>query len=237
MASISDVAEISSCDLEMGESDSIPNGTAVADNQNTISLTFPNDTIMCPICMEGLKDPIFKLTCGHEFCKKCVSDYVVSSVSSGNSDFGCVYMNGGPGAYKMCAAKFDDETMADLLKHDAKMDKKYLRFKFLRDKKNGRECPKCEHLQLGSETSNAIICDICGNNYCYIHGGAHSGKTCEQYEDDIADETKATNDLLTQNSKSCPGCGIYVSKTAGCNHMKVIHVIIKILAVIIDIFL
>lgn len=176
---------------------------------------------LCPICMDTVKEPVFKLACGHIFCQDCVTSYVTSAVTSGQSDFGCVFVTGEPGAFKICGHKFSDEAMQILLKSDQETERRYLRFKFFRDNRHGRECPNCEHLQIGKEKQNQMICAKCSCEYCFLHGGAHNGKTCAEYEDSIAEETKSTNILLNEDSKPCPGCGIYVSKVAGCNHMKV----------------
>ena len=175
----------------------------------------------CPICMDALKDPIFQLTCGHALCEECVISYVTASVGAGTIDPGCVYVSGDPGAFTMCGEKYSEEVISSLLQSDTTTLAKYSRLKFLRENKNGRECPKCEHLQIGKENNHEMVCDVCAHTYCFIHGGAHTGKTCEAYEEEVAEETSATNELLERNSKPCPGCGIYVSKSSGCNHMKV----------------
>lgn len=45
-------------------------------------------------------------------------------------------------------------------------------------------------------------------------------ETCAQYEKQVAEETRASQRLISTTAKPCPGCGIPVEKVAGCNHMK-----------------
>jgi hypothetical protein len=188
---------------------------------------------MCPICMDNIApDDAFRSTCGHEFCRECAVGYVTSNVNDGNTELGCAYIIVKAPTFKTCNAKFSDKTVMNLLKDNKKVEQKFLRFNFFKNNLNGRECPACGHFQTGGEgiesstdagatQNNEMVCDACQNTYCFIHGGAHANKTCDEYEAGIAHETQATDDLLSSNSKKCPGCGIYVSKTSGCNHMKV----------------
>lgn len=214
-----DISETINKDDATDSPESKPSGPLSPDGGDVDGVTEVSKT--CLICMGALAEPVFKLTCGHEFCEECVHGYITASVSAGTIDPGCVFVSGEPGAFVTCREKYSEEAIAELLQNDSKTLEKYSRFKFLRENKSGRECPKCEHLQIGQESNHEMVCEVCAHTYCFVHGGAHTDRTCAAYEEEIAVETSATNDLLERNSKPCPGCGIYVSKSSGCNHMKV----------------
>ena len=58
---------------------------------------------------------------------------------------------------------------------------KYLRFKANKENPNNRDCPKCNKLILADESTPEIICDECGENFCFFHGNAHTGSSCQAY--------------------------------------------------------
>ena len=73
------------------------------------------------------------------------------------------------------------------------------------------------------EQSNLVVCENveCGTVYCFQHALAHpSTMTCEEYEKSIATSVKASTNIIESTSKPCPNCGIRITKSDGCNHMK-----------------
>jgi hypothetical protein len=180
---------------------------------------------VCQICIDNVHHP-FQLKCGHQFCRSCLSEYSKVKIQEGESDILCCFIvetlsDGQKNPYKYCNSKFPEDIVLELQSDDAEVVAKYQRFKFFRENPNGRECPQCCYLQIGSPKNPKIVCEKCSNEFCFLHGGAHNGKTCSEFEQSIAVETASTNEVLLQTSKPCPGCGIQISKTAGCNHMKV----------------
>jgi hypothetical protein len=63
-------------------------------------------------------------------------------------------------------------------------------------------------------------CTGCHARFCFMHSGAHVGRSCAEYIDSIAGEERQSAALLGE-SKPCPGrgCGALIYKSEGCNHM------------------
>ncbi|EME41140.1 hypothetical protein DOTSEDRAFT_55051 [Dothistroma septosporum NZE10] len=91
--------------------------------------------------------------------------------------------------------------------------------------------PTCESGQLNTQNGNYMECDTslggCGYKQCLLHKVPwHAGETCPQYEHRVsgrkaAEEEAATNAMLDEVSKICPGknCGWRIQKSTGCDHM------------------
>jgi hypothetical protein len=176
----------------------------------------------CQICLDEPQQP-FELPCHHSFCTACLGSYIESKVVNGQTDISCIYIsNDSP---KPCAEAVTEQIVSDVLgtggDHGLTILLKYERFRYMDKHSNARECPKCGFMQLGSDAERRMTCSGCNCVYCYVHSGAHPDITCEQYEASIQTETDATNITLKQISKPCPGCGLHVAKSGGCNHMKV----------------
>ena len=216
-----------------------------------------------------------------------------SSVTADQTSSQSQSQSQGKSKVQFCGAVIAMMEVADILVNKPVILQKYTRFKFLKEKPHGRECPQCGHLQLhrphplhpdpdeedkeeeerekgeGDAVSepvalsishvlsavstglepptptlppppppppllspvhkeahchpNAMICELpeCGTAYCFQHALAHPPTvSCEDYELSIASSVQASREAILLISKPCPGCGIYVSKTDGCNHMK-----------------
>lgn len=76
-----------------------------------------------------------------------------------------------------------------------------------------------------------FVCPLCGKNNCIKCKVIHEGKTCQEYFYEVnADARKTRDDGLTEaqlkelirlkQAMPCPGCGVIIQKTTGCNHMK-----------------
>ena len=71
-----------------------------------------------------------------------------------------------------------------------------------------------------TDEQNMMTCEHCDTHYCFTHGGAHLARTCSEYTASIAGEVRATEEVVSSISKPCPGCGLAIEKTGGCNHMQ-----------------
>jgi hypothetical protein len=124
-----------------------------------------------------------------------------------------------------CKVTICEEDIAALLQSEENHNlwNKYERFKFFKLNPTARECPQCNHRQFGgSVDSPQMVCEAqgCGKEYCYVHAGAHTGKTCVEYEASVAAETSQSNALIQSSSKPCPVCQMPITKDGGCNHIK-----------------
>lgn len=71
-------------------------------------------------------------------------------------------------------------------------------------------------------TIPVVKCQSCLTEFCYFHSNAHTGQTCEQYNEKTAELDRVNVEYANQtlHSKQCPTCGILVSKEGGCNQIK-----------------
>jgi len=64
-----------------------------------------------------------------------------------------------------------------------------------------------------------MACGACGAQFCYFHSNAHPGRSCEEYQRQVAKEERIMMDGALRGTKPCPICGIATEKLSGCNHM------------------
>jgi hypothetical protein len=83
------------------------------------------------------------------------------------------------------------------------------------------ECPRCKKSVPGSASApRDTVCGSCGLHFCFLHGLAHSAEeTCDAYLQRLATTDVASQKALAKDGLQCPSCGLWVSKTGGCNHM------------------
>jgi hypothetical protein len=62
-------------------------------------------------------------------------------------------------------------------------------------------------------------CHACGTQFCYYHSNAHTGRTCEEYREEIEKLDRLAETGAMKGSKACPKCGIMTDRTGGCQHM------------------
>lgn len=80
--------------------------------------------------------------------------------------------------------------------------------------------PQQVPMQQKRPTPHIVNCHECDTEFCYFHSNAHTGRTCEEYEEQqrVVDEKSA--EYLREHSKCCPKCGMNVQKMDGCNQMQ-----------------
>ncbi len=89
--------------------------------------------------------------------------------------------------------------------------------------------PACGSGQVHDAIENGnsmMICNACGAATCVTHNVPwHGGQTCHQYERAHQTGSAAreaaihTEGLRSLGFQDCPGCGVTVEKTAGCDHI------------------
>jgi hypothetical protein len=84
--------------------------------------------------------------------------------------------------------------------------------------------PPPPSVQLLKSTTPCVTCPTCNTNYCYFHSNAHAFGTsaCIAYHNNSIESDRINQEYVSQtlHAKSCPTCGIAVSKEGGCNQMK-----------------
>jgi len=181
----------------------------------------PRDSeFFCSICLNNVeRKEQAKLCCEHEFCHKCVEEYVNLEIKEARVlDVHC------PG-YKPdgtpCDAPISPHDIKSIV--DAKTFERYERFVMMKRDPNYVSCPKCNHLQHGNRRAPAMVCESkeCAVQFCFVHSLAHPGETCKQYLGRNKKTFQESEEFVSKHTVKCPAmcCGAPITKSSGCNHM------------------
>ena len=200
----------------------------------------------CYVCYGSIdpSDRIVLPDCGHVYCRSCIVRYLTVTTVDGQVHPTCFYPLDTPSIYNedvgkvspKCNVQISSNVIQGIMisNNDEILLKKYNRFLFIKENLHARECPRCDHIQIWNEKlvpidvntieverklDYKIVCDSCDYEYCYQHGGAHEGETCDIYIQSVEKELVLSNEFIALSSKPCPGCRILLSKSSGCNHM------------------
>ena len=165
----------------------------------------------CDICYEESPEKDFRgLSCKHEFCKDCLSDFLMTNIKDGNVlKIPCMHAG--------CTETYEDD---DVRKFGSKeIYEKYLHFKLNINvdlNPNLMWCPNPEcnrYIEKGGRFQKTKTCE-CGQTICLKCGLLnHPGQKCGGIDQEFLDWKKSNK------CKFCPKCGIPSYKFDGCNHM------------------
>lgn len=177
-------------------------------------------TYYCHMCLEYQpilddKNNTQLVNCGHRYCTVCLSEYLQNSINNGQVRPLCFNLlpNNKP-----CNSPMTENEILKLIPE--KSQKKYYKFKANKENENNRQCPKCDHTQLGTPDVPSMTCDNCGAEYCFSHGDAHQDSDCATYDRKHRQEEKRSCAIIAKRCKPCPECKGRINKNGGCNHMK-----------------
>eukprot|EP00478_Filoreta_tenera_P000195 GABV01000195.1.p1 GENE.GABV01000195.1~~GABV01000195.1.p1 ORF type:complete len:408 (+),score=147.75 GABV01000195.1:422-1645(+) len=179
--------------------------------------------IECPQCMDDVDaSETFCLKCGHQSCKGCWKDYLVSRAAQADAvDTRCNFYQ--------CKLKVPASVFKMFL--DPPDFDKYRKFSlrsYVERSRNLRWCPApncqfcCEYSDGGARE---ILCK-CGFFFCFKCGEeSHRPATCDDAASwRIKSNSEAENvTWIIANTKACPKCNIQIEKNQGCNHMTCRH--------------
>jgi hypothetical protein len=169
----------------------------------------------CSICMSSAR--LLELSCGHRFCRECLSGWFASQISS--QRFLCACPARGCGrlaSFHEIAASLTDEAVR------ARFESLVLQCA-VSSEPDFRWCQRCSSGGfLSSSDCSEVECVDCGHRFCAVclAAGAHPGLTCEQrceVDEDLADLKNERWKL--KNSKPCPKCSCLIQRNGGCSHM------------------
>ena len=80
----------------------------------------------------------------------------------------------------LCDATISTKDILNIISISSDLAKKFEFFKFTKENIDGRECPTCSNLQICSPLKPSIICENCGDVYCFFHSKAHPNMSCEE---------------------------------------------------------
>ncbi|KAF9531698.1 hypothetical protein CPB83DRAFT_881309 [Crepidotus variabilis] len=170
----------------------------------------------CCICLDGFTSPdYFQIPfCEHTFCKVCLLTYVVGKLDERQFPITC----------PMCTTESKQILITEDVLEELELsehDKDNLLESQLLQYSVPITCPHCKHTMRVDRTEYAseglVSCPLprCGYRWC---------KSCEKEapRSEVLHRCKDKKlDKLARKKgwKYCPGCGVLVEKTVGCNHM------------------
>lgn len=186
----------------------------------------------CQICLEPRPEAGSKLPCGHQFDSECLLSWFSAGISEGRVEFRCPYDPAHDeltvdSDLPVCDAEIPGGLVEAVLQQygereggtDRSLAARYRRFVALRADPGLRDCPRCgELVSGGSAAAPALSCGACGSKFCWTHAGAHAGRTCADYEAATAPDAAAAEAAMrAAGFRPCPGCGVRVAKSGGCD--------------------
>ncbi len=176
----------------------------------------------CPICFDDVERPedgFRSLSCGHKFCRACMSDNLTTQVGEARVlDIHC------PGS--KCDALLSYPVIRALV--DARTFARYEELTFLaalNTDPNVRWCPAkdCHNAVVNEDPLNTkkIVCSRCSHAFCFdCNNDWHIG-TCEDFERWRVENGQVDQQFTKwkkDNTKPCPNCKALIQKNSGCNH-------------------
>jgi hypothetical protein len=137
----------------------------------SISRLGQTETFYCGICLSyETIDEAFVLTkCNHRFCKDCLAGWLGFEIQNGKvKDMTCPFKDIECGVD--CQSPFHEDDIQELVSQEN--FEKFQRFTFMKNDKNARACPKCDHLQIGRPRRPLMSCENCSHEYCFVHSDA-----------------------------------------------------------------
>jgi len=190
----------------------------------------------CPICYEEILPSLNDVSaiavlsgCGHRFCRLCISQHCEYSVTDRNIPIPCPHY----GSLVPCNEVISDVQVHAFLcsdqdtNHNGKSCQlsstwnKYQRFQQIRRDPFLAACPKCNSLVSSALGIHILKC-TCGHAFCSLHGDAHQGMSCEEFQK--ARQTSSREEILSSAAvkkftKPCSHCNVPIEKEAGCDHI------------------
>ncbi|CAB4464665.1 hypothetical protein RhiirA5_452829 [Rhizophagus irregularis] len=177
----------------------------------------------CQICFELLPRHLFlqvTADCNHELdvCKLCVDKHIQAQLESkGNIEICCPSSG--------CKKELQHRDIKRIASKQA--FERYDKLMLTQTLSKLPEFRWCKNSRCGAgqinfegDASPIMTCESCGQKYCYTHDVPwHKGLTCSEYNNRKLGEDKATKSLLERETKSCPKCGVRITKNGGCDHM------------------
>ncbi|XP_063402504.1 uncharacterized protein LOC134686725 [Mytilus trossulus] len=182
-----------------------------------------NEEHQCAICFMEIEDgEMYRLeSCGHPFCKTCIVPQLESAV--GNSDFPlecCKESCGELWSWKDIT-KLSLQSGMTINNVVNRATSSYI----ARNSKKYKYCtsPECPSVYRVTKMINEFSCGECGVRICTAcHAQSHDGLSCDNMKE-LKEDTSGIAIWLRKdpkNRKLCPGCGLPIERSFGCDHME-----------------
>lgn len=195
----------------------------------------------CEICFEEWADhdpdrwPWRSACPNHRYCSTCLVGFLCEKISTHDVlDITCP----GPG----CLVEMKAQDVRRILNNQSTKESvvtpteeaaeeegtpgqlaKYETLLALAENPRSAACPLCATVSVpAGRRSHAVECTGCGLEFCAIHGDAHLGRSCRQFEKATRKATRANEKFIARTNKiaPCPRCRVNIEKNAGCPHMR-----------------
>ena len=169
----------------------------------------------CPVCFNEVVSPI-RLSCGHTWCKSCLSNYLLASVDNKMFPLTCL------GNEATCSQPLSITVARDILPandFDAVANASFTAYLYAHTE-DFYYCPTADCSQIYRATAQDTIlqCPSCLVRICpKCHVEAHDGISCAQR--DVGGEELFHKWMEAHDVKVCPGCKTSIERIAGCNHI------------------
>lgn len=180
----------------------------------------------CPVCMEPAEPPLVKTSCGHTYCKTCITGFIKATINGRKFPISCFHSSGD--GTTACDTPLSISIIQDVL---SKADSdQLLEISFsvhVQARPNEYAycpTPDCPTVYVVTPTGALFTCNQCLLGICTAcKTAAHHGQTCAQYKTAIdiaaAGESQFQEWKRRAGVKSCPKCNADIEKNDGCNHM------------------
>ena len=174
----------------------------------------------CLTCYEEKNDNFYSLSCGHQFCSDCWTEYLKEKLKTPLSA-----LNAKCPQYK-CTCSVGEEVYKKYITDKNLLEKldKAIYKNFINRNEDFKQCPNSHchyYVKSNNHTAREIKCK-CGTTYCFkCSKETHRPCSCEMIEkwNNLNDNTKNDEKWIQANTKECPHCHQKIEKSKGCNYM------------------
>ncbi|KIJ52355.1 hypothetical protein M422DRAFT_776039 [Sphaerobolus stellatus SS14] len=176
----------------------------------------------CAICLEPQDDMIVVNGCQHDLCRDCMQGYVVSKL--GTEDTAPEY----PILCPCCVADRREEEpseIPDAVIKDLNLSREQrARLERLRIDQVAInvECLLCQRpvpVDLQDYRATKVLACPTGCGYTWCKDCQDSAVFTEEHTCNVEIDAATRRAIRREGLKNCPGCGVLVERTEGCNHM------------------
>lgn len=146
--------------------------------------------------------------CGHGFCTPCVDRWISMEIKAKRVPIGC--------PFRRCNMTLHHADVLGLLaQHRVLLDEYRSLF---------TNCPNCKSALPARHDQGLIHCPHCVKWICLNCKTCHENLTCDEMRK-LCSTDREAGDLETvmlarqKGWKRCPGCGFFVERISGCNHV------------------
>jgi ariadne-1 len=174
----------------------------------------------CLTCFEDKNDDFYCLSCGHEFCADCWTEYLKEKLKAplGALQVKCQQQG--------CTCIVPEEIYKKFIKDENLLEKldKAIYKNFINRNEDFKQCPNphCHYYSKSNMHSSREIKCKCGTIYCFkCSKESHRPCSCEMFEkwNKLNDNSKNDDKWIEANTKECPHCHQKIEKSKGCNYM------------------